>query len=139
MENKKLIPISIGVLGLGVLLLALTKANSSKSKIYLDQNYTSGLVNAKQIAEELYKAMKEMNFTNTQKREVIFTSLTGVTPRDFQGIVKAFGFRYYNPITGNTYFAFWQTPQKHPLKTWLKEELSTSDYQLLKSKYPKQL
>lgn len=140
MEASKLVPISVGVAGLGILLFAIAQANKDKNgNAYLNQGIVENSFNAKEIATVLYDAMKEANFTNTDKRKTIFTTLTGVSQAQFSLVIKAFGSRYYNTLTGNTYFALWQTPVKHPLKVWLKEELSDSDYKLLKSNYPKYL
>lgn len=140
MEASKLVPISVGVVGLGILFFAIAQANKDKNgNAYLNQGTVYNSFNAKEIATVLYDAMKEANFTNTEKRKTIFTTLTGVSQAQFSWVIKAFGGRYYNTLTGNTYFALWQTPVKHPLKVWLKEELSDSDYKLLKSNYPKYL
>lgn len=140
METSKILPISIGIAGLGIFLFAVSQVQKSKNaNAYIQDNTAFESFNAKEIATTLYQAMKEANFTNTEKRKTILTTLTGVSPTLFGLVIKAFGNRYYNTLTGNTYFAIWQTPVKHPLKVWLKEELSQSDYQLLKSKFPKQL
>lgn len=140
MEASKLVPISVGIAGLGILFFAIAQANKDKNgNVYLNQGTVENSFNAKEIATVLYDAMKEANFTNTEKRKTIFTTLTGVSQAQFSWVIKAFGSRYYNTLTGNTYFALWQTPVKQPLKVWLKEELSDSDYKLLKSNYPKYL
>jgi hypothetical protein len=140
MDSSKLLPISISVAGLGILLFAIAQANKDKyGNAYLNQGTVDNSFNAKEIATVLYDAMKEANFTNTEKRKTIFTTLTGVSQAQFSWVIKAFGSRYYNSLTGNTYFALWQTPVRHPLKVWLKEELSDNDYKLLKSNYPKYL
>jgi len=140
MDTSKLLPISVSVAGLGILLFAMAQANKDKNgNAYLNQGTIEDRFNAKEIATVLYDAMKEANFTNTEKRKTIFTTLTGVSQAQFSWVIKAFGSRYYNTLTGNTYFALWQTPVRHPLKVWLKEELSDSDYKLLKSNYPKYL
>ncbi|MBP4139173.1 hypothetical protein [Flavobacterium geliluteum] len=140
METTKIIPITIGLAGLGIMLFAVSQTSKNKKAgMYLDSSSTDSSFNAKEVATMLYDAMKEANFTNTEKRKTIFTALTGVTEAQFSKVITAFGNRYYNTLTGNTYFALWQTPTKHPLKVWLSEELSKEDYQLLKSNYPKQL
>jgi hypothetical protein len=140
METTKIIPVTIGLAGLGIMLFAVSQTSKNKKAgMYLDSSSTDSSFNAKEIATMLYEAMKEANFTNTEKRKTIFTALTGVNEAQFSKVNIAFGSRYYNTVTGNTYFALWQTPTKHPLKVWLNEELSTEDYQLLKSNYPKQL
>lgn len=140
MDSSKIIPVTIGLAGLGIMLFAVSKTSKNKkSGAYFDASLTYSGFNAKEVATMLYDAMKEANFTNSEKRKTIFTALTGITEAQFSKVNIAFGSRYYNTLTGNTYFALWQTPTKHPLKVWLKEELSTEDYQLLKSNYPKQL
>ncbi|GEC80143.1 hypothetical protein [Flavobacterium aquatile] len=140
MEVTKIVPIAIGFTGLGIMLFAVSQSSKNKKAgAYLDASLTDSSFNAKEVATMLYDAMKEANFTNTEKRKSIFTALTGVSEAQFSQVIKAFGSRYYNTLTGNTYFALWQTPVKHPLKIWLKEELSEEDYKLLKSNYPKQL
>lgn len=140
MDSSKILPISVGVAGLGILLFAVAQANKSKnSNAYQDGGSMAESIDSKEIATTLYNAMKEANFTNTEKRKTILTALTGVSEAQFSWVIKTFGSRYYNTLTGNTYFALWQTPVKHPLKVWLKEELSDSDYKLLKSNYPKYL
>jgi hypothetical protein len=140
MDSSKLLPVSVGFAGLGILFIAIAQAGKSKKgNAFQDGSSASESINAKEIATILYNAMKEANFTNTEKRKTILTTLTGINEAQFSWIVKAFGSRFYNKLTGNVYFALWQTPVKHPLKVWLKEELSESDYQLLKSNYPKYL
>lgn len=140
METSKIVPIAIGVAGLGIFVFAVSKASKNKkSTAYLDGDVSDSGFNVSEIVTILYDAMKQANFTNTEKRKTIFSALTGVSPAQFAQVIKVFGNRYYNRLTGNTYFAIWQTPVKHPLKIWLQEELSEEDYKLLKSNYPKQL
>lgn len=140
MDSSKIVPISVGVAGLGILLFTIAQTSKNKNaNAYLDQASQTENFNANEVVVTLYNAMKEANFTNTEKRKTILTALTGVNQAQFSLIVKTFGNRYYNTFTGNIYFAIWQTPVKYPLKLWLKKELSNSDYQLLKSKYPKYL
>jgi hypothetical protein len=140
MDTSKIVAFSVGVAGLGILLFAISKvAKDKNANVYLQAGEQSNPFDSKAVASSLYNAMREANFTNTQKRKVILESLTGVTQNQFLQVIKAFGSRYYNTLTGNTYFAIWQTPVKHPLKVWLKEELSLEDYELLQSNYPKYL
>lgn len=140
MDTSKIVAISVGVAGLGILLFAISKvAKDKNANVYLQEGQQASSFDSKAVASTLYNAMREANFTNTQKRKVILESLTGVTQNQFSQVIKAFGSKYYNTLTGNTYFAIWQTPVKHPLKVWLKEELSREDYELLQSNYPKHL
>jgi len=109
MDSSKILPISVGIAGLGILLIAISQAKKDKNgNAYLNQGISTESFNAKEIATVLYDAMKEANFTNTEKRKTIFTTLTGVSQAQFSWVVKAFGSRYYNTLTGNTYFALWQ-------------------------------
>lgn len=140
METSKIVPIAVGVAGLGIFVFAVSTASKNKKSVaYLDGDVSGSGFNVSEIVTMLYDAMKQANFTNTEKRKTIFSALTGVTPAQFAQVIKVFGNRYYNRLTGNTYFAIWQTPVRHPLKIWLQEELSEEDYKLLKSNYPKQL
>jgi hypothetical protein len=57
-----------------------------------------------------------------------------VNESQFASVVLAFGNRRYNSWTGDDWgFA------THPLKYWLENELSTSSYLTLKSKFKKYL
>lgn len=92
--------------------------------------------NAKIVAENLYDAMKDSG----TDEESILETLKTVSPAQFAQVVIAFGSRYYNTVTGNQYnFNPFASLPKLPLKTWLKEELSTKDYALLRAKYPNYL
>jgi hypothetical protein len=122
----------------------------SNKKVYLDDdpNYGTNIVfNPKSIADTLYEAMKSTGKSSGSSvglsigtdKEVVFELLTGVSERQFGSIIKAFGLKAYNKLTGNQQFLIWQTLTKYGLKTWLKEELTVKDYALLRRKYPKYL
>ena len=86
MESSKIIPVTIGIAGLGIMLLAVSEfSKNKKAGAYLDAGATYSSFNAKEVATMLYSAMKEANFTNTEKRKTIFTALTGVTQLQFWG------------------------------------------------------
>jgi hypothetical protein len=89
--------------------------------------------NAKNIAEELYNAMREMG-TDTKG---ITQILTPVNRTQFAEVFKAFGKRTYNDVTGNQYqFNPFVDLPFVDLKGWMYSELSQSEYSLLKLKYP---
>lgn len=88
--------------------------------------------NARNIADGLYEAMNVFGTDETGILEI----LKPVSPGQFALVAQAFGYKPYNTWTGNDYgFGL----NSLPLKTWLKEELSASDYVILKSKYLNQL
>lgn len=92
--------------------------------------------NAKKIATDLYDAMKEANLSHTN----IVTILKNVNESQFGQVVTSFGRKSYNDITGNQYcFTPFCTLPLVGLVKWLYEELSDSDYQILKLKYPNYL
>lgn len=92
--------------------------------------------NAKNIADDLLEAMREMG-TNTLG---IVDILTNVNESQFAQVIKAFSKPQYNSTLGNQYNfnPFSQLPFT-ALKEWLKNELSASDYRILKLKYPNYL
>lgn len=88
--------------------------------------------NARNVADGLYEAMKGLGTDETGILEI----LKPVSPGQFALVAQAFGFKPYNTWIGSDYgFGL----NSLPLKTWLKEELSASDYVILKSKYLNQL
>ncbi|QEE49606.1 annexin [Flavobacterium alkalisoli] len=93
--------------------------------------------NANTIAEKLYDAMKN---TGTDE-DAIFSALRNVTQAQFAQVVAAFKYRSYNSTAGNQInYIPWGDPL--PLKDlpyWLKNELSSSDYQKLSLKFPNYL
>ena len=104
MDSSKIIPISVGLAGLGIMLFAISQTSKNKKAgAYLDNSSTDSSFNAKEIATMLFDAMKEANFTNTEKRKTIFTALTGVTEAQFSKVNIAFGNRYYNTLTLGLY------------------------------------
>ena len=94
MDSSKLLPISVSVAGLGILFFAIAQANKDKNgNAFLNQGSVDNSFNAKEIANVIYDAMKEANFTNSEKRKTIFTTLTGVSQAQFSWVIKAFGSR----------------------------------------------
>ena len=93
----------------------------------------SGIVfDAAKVSEDLYRAMKEMG----TDEEAIIQTLVPVSPAQFVQVVKVFGKKGYNVNTG-TNWGIWL--EDYTLPEWLREELSTSDYNKLKIKYPNSL
>lgn len=88
--------------------------------------------NAANVAKGLYDAMNRFGTDKTAVIEI----LKPVSQGQFAQVAEAFGFKPYNTWTGNDYgFGL----NSLSLKEWLKEELSASDYVILKSKYLNQL
>ncbi|WP_130736736.1 hypothetical protein [Flavobacterium sp. J27] len=95
-----------------------------------NNNNTNTYFDPQKVAENLYLAMKDLG----TDEDLIFSSLKNVNQSQFSQVVEAFGVRNYNPFSGNT-LSF----VKHPLSVWLKSELSDSEYNTLKLKYPNYL
>lgn len=130
------------VLGAGLLIYFVFIKRKENAGVNIDPTgngtYTPTLpsFNAKIVAENLYDAMKEIG----TDEESILETLKTVTPAQFGLVVTAFGNRAYNTVTGNQYnFNPFVSLPKLPLKLWLKEELETKDYALLRAKYPNHL
>ena len=112
--------------------------NSGSPKVGLlpDDPEKGGLAfNPKLIASQLYEAMK----SSGTDEDLVFETLTNVNQNQFGLVVKAFGLKPYNRYTGNQMGVIGISLPKIPLKSWLKEELSSSMYKELRYKYPKYL
>ena len=133
-ENLKL---GGAVVAGGILLYLLfgTKKDNSGGANDPTQNGTYipvSTFNAANVAEGLFDAMNRLGTDETAVLEILKT----VSSAQFAQVAAAFGFKPYNAWTGNDYgFGL----NSLPLKAWLKEELSASDYVILKSKYLNQL
>jgi CRISPR/Cas system-associated protein endoribonuclease Cas2 len=143
MDIKPHIPKIVVSIGVGLLAYSfLSNSNNNGTNSnggYLPDMGTGGTIDAKQVAETLYDAMKTINWTNTAKNETIISALSEVTPIQFAAVIKAFGLRAYNPKIGNTYQYLWFKIKKHSLPFWLKYELNKPEYQLLKSRFSQYL
>lgn len=146
-KSTKIIGASILlVTGLGLFFLNKGKNNTTESGSgYLDDvNNDPALFSPKQVADALYYAMKDtgkslfssVGFSVGTERDIIFETLSNVTPTQFNSVVKAFGLLPYNTYLGNQIGI---SLTRYGLKNWLKNELPTKDYLLLKNKYPKNL
>lgn len=119
-------------------IIFLNKKNTSQKGKYLDDNPESNLTIAfdpKLVAQKLYEAMK----TTGTDEDYIFENLTGVSQAQFAAVIKAFGLKPYNSLTGNQYGVIGTTLPKRDLKYWLKNELSDKQYKLLRTKFPNYL
>jgi hypothetical protein len=120
----RIIPVVAVTVSLAVVALAITAGKAKAASIYLDApNATSSTTkfDAKEVADTLHVAMNKYG----TDEDIIMQVL---------GEVLAFGNRRYNSWTGDDWgFA------THPLKYWLENELSTSSYLTLKSKFKKYL
>lgn len=94
---------------------------------------TTAVFDATRVAKALYDAMKE---TGTEETDIL-AILKNVNQIQFGQVVTKFGRKSYNSVTGNQYtFTPWGTLPLVGLKDWLKSELSASDYNILRLKYP---
>ena len=150
-QEKKYLKYGGIALGIGAVLWLIFKPNNESGSIddptgngeVLNPNQPGGF-NAAKVANDLYEAVKDIGFAsvisgNGDEKEIIYNILKNVSASTFTKVVTAFGQRYYNPTFGGTYFAFFSTPEKHTLPFILKKELTTSDYNILKQKYPNSL
>lgn len=138
MESKTPIyKIVAGVLaGAGLFLILKNTEKTKKVKTYNDSPETVRLnFDAKAVATEIHNIMRAVNWSNTEKNTIVLTALADLTRAEFGRVTKAFGLRGYNALTGNDYTPFGLFLTKRPLKFWLKSELSTSDFELLKQKF----
>lgn len=96
---------------------------------------STNVFNALNIATALYDAMKSIG----TDEETIVTILKTVSQVQFGEVFSAFGTLSYNTTTGNQVFAYGQTITRYNLKKWLFEELSVTEYNNLRRKYPNYL
>ena len=141
-EKKTALYVGGGVLLVGIGYLVFFN-KSDTAGAYLDPtgngtvlNPTTSSFNAKNIADNLYNAMRESG----TDEDVIISELKNVSQPQFALIVKSFGRKQYNDTTGNqyNYIPFTQLPLVD-LKGWLKSELSLQEYTNLRRKYPQYL
>ncbi len=97
-----------------------------------NSSYPGYVFNAKNVANKLYLAMKDMG----TDEEAIINALTPVSVSQFTEVMKAFGTRTYNRTTGNQYAVWGFDLPFLPLNVWLKEELSSKRYNHLALKFP---
>lgn len=128
----RIIPVVSVIIGLGGIALAITAVNSKKASIYLDSpNAPTGTkFDAKEVAETLHVAMNKYG----TDEDIIMQVLGEVSESQFASVVLAFGNKRYNSWTGDDWGI-----SKHPLKYWLANELTSSSYLTLKSKFKKYL
>jgi hypothetical protein len=86
---------------------------------------------ANKVRLQLFEAM---NQSGTDEDGII-NILKHITPAQFTQVVTAFGLERYTDILG--YKTSFGTPRDLPY--WLKSELSTSEYNNLRNKYPNSL
>lgn len=95
-------------------------------------NTNNTYFNPTEIANTLYVAMKDLG----TDEQAIMDALQPLSAAQFQQVITKFGSKPYNTTTGNQYTCLWcENLPNLPLKTWLKEELSDDDYQLIKTKF----
>lgn len=93
--------------------------------------------NAKNVANDLLEAMR---YLGTDEEEII-SILKYVTQDQFGKVFVAFGKQQYNKTLGNQQnpTAWFDELPFENLKVWMKNELSTKEYDLLRLKYAKYL
>lgn len=137
-EQKKYTYIGAGLLALiGGYFLFFNKKDGSSGVIDPTGNNgnaggSTNVFNAYNVATALYDAMKNIG----TDEETVVTVLKTVSQVQFGEVFSAFGKLPYNITTGNQLFAVWQTVTKYDLKKWMYEELSTTEYNNLRRKYP---
>ena len=145
-DNKNL-KIGIGIAAAAGLVYFLTKGGAPNGGYEVDPTGNGGVTNPgngtstsvfdpAKIANALYEAMR---YPGTDDEEII-SVLRTVSQAQFGQVVQKFGARQYNATMGNqmNYNPFTQLPFKN-LAFWLKNELTTQDYNLLRLKYPNYL
>lgn len=100
--------------------------------------------NATKVASDLWDELKPTGFAsiisgNGDERDNIFRILAKVSQTQFGQVVKAFGKKGYNDFWGGTSFAIWSDITYFSLPYILKKELTPTDYNVLKQKYPNYL
>lgn len=85
------------------------------------------------LAQTLHNAMK---YSGTEEK-IIFQTLESIDQQAFGKIFKRFGKRAYNQYLGNqTRINPFSELPKLSLKEWFKHELSATEYETLRLKYP---
>lgn len=129
--------IGIGVVAVGLLIYYATRPPVGGSA----DDPTHGDNDPNFDAHKVAIALRDtMSSTGTDEEEIL-SILKFVTPEQFDKVFKAFGKWQYNATLGNQINPlgwFTQLPFVD-LKGWLKSELSASEYNVLKTKYPKNL
>jgi predicted metal-dependent TIM-barrel fold hydrolase len=129
----RIIPVVAVTVSLAVVVLAVRAGKAKAASIYLDApNATSSTTkfDAKEVANTLHVAMNKYG----TDEDIIMQVLGEVNESQFASVVLAFGSKRYNTWTGDEYGLF-----KYTLKEWLANELTSSSYLTLKSKFKKYL
>ena len=91
--------------------------------------------NAETVANALYEAMRY----NGSPNKPITDILKQLTPAQFGQVFIKFGKKSYNTSLGNQIALPFISLPLHNLKTWLENELSASEYNIYKLKFPQYL
>lgn len=130
-KNKKILMLGGGVFGAILLYKMIASKNENTGINYEHQPHNNvvyqpnGVVfNAQSVANELYLQMEESNVDSWASAELLDTIKSRIPNGRMQEVISAFGLRRYY---------VYQSPSD--LKYWLKKELNTSHYNIVKSLY----
>ncbi|MEE1899588.1 hypothetical protein V1389_14660 [Flavobacterium rakeshii] len=135
-NTKKIILITTGVIAAGTVLYFVLRKKTDSSGSECDPTGNGGnciQVDPATVANSLYDAMKESG----TDEEAILLALKNVNASMFNQVIQKFGKQSYNKFLGNQInITPWNPLPLEPLQVWLKNELTTNEYNKLKLKYP---
>jgi hypothetical protein len=138
-KDTKNIKIGVAILGVGLIGYYLMSGSDSGQGYgddptgnNVNPNMPQPTFNAKQAAIKLYDAMRELGTDEDAIMQVFQT----VSVSNFPKVYKEFGIRSYNKTMGNQYNfnPFGSLPLEN-LAVWLENELSSSSFETLRTKY----
>lgn len=138
-KTKKIVLIAAGTVLAGTILYFVLRKKTESTGGKCDPTGNGGNCNQidpEAVAEKLYNAMKE---SGTDEEAILF-ALKNVNASQFVQVMQKFGKRSYNKTLGNQIRINPFSPLPlEPLDVWLKNELTSSEYNKLKTKYSQQL
>lgn len=100
---------------------------------------TEPMINGRSVSDLAQTLHNAMKYSGTEEK-IIFQTLETIDQEAFGKIFKRFGKRAYNSVLGNqTRVNPWAELPKLTLKEWFKHELSPTEYETLRLKYPNYL
>lgn len=136
-QNAKYWKYGIGAAAVLGLIYVATRPNQGGSETDPTSGNNDPNFDAYGVAMDLVDTMA----TTGTDEEDILDILKFITPAQFNLVFQKFGKRQYNPTLGNQInpLAWFTELDYYDLKFWLKNELSASEYNVLKAKYPQKL